>query len=148
MISETSRNPVWMALQKNHQWWSRHQYFTRHKPILVKVAENHSFTCQSSCINGTSYNTFATIIKRWNDLDLTCKKSPQDRIFQISSKTFRIIAHKCASEVVKGLSKIRSKDFYICLILYNFHLWNQRPKLLCDAALTLAKVLVATAQTI
>jgi hypothetical protein len=47
---------------------------------------------QSSCINGISYNTLAAILKRQNDFNFASKKTLQDRIFQISLKSFRMIA--------------------------------------------------------
>ena len=98
--SEFGTNYEW------HNWSQKADSFTRTLPCT-----------HSPCVNGTGYNTFATILKRKNHLDLTCKKGLLDRFFQISSKTLRMIAHKCGSEVVKCLSKFHSKDFYISLKL-------------------------------
>ena len=114
---------------------------------IRQVAEKLLFARQSSCVNGTGYNTLVAILMRQNDFDFTCKESLRDRIFKISLKFFKLVAQKCISEDVKGLSKFCSEDFYIWFILYNFYLWSQMPKLLCNVVLTLTKALVATAWT-
>ena len=112
---------------------------------IRQVAEKLLFARQSSCVNGTGYDTLVAILMRQNDFYFTCKESLQNRIFTISLESFILVAQKCGSEAVKGLSKFCSEDFYIWLILYNFYLWSQMPNLLCDVVLTLTKALVATA---
>ena len=71
---------------------------------------------------GPGYNTLVEIMKRQDDFEFTCEESLLDRIFKISLESFRLVAQKCGSEAVKGLSKLCSEDFYIWLILYNFYL--------------------------